>query len=79
LFEGVESPQAAISGLQFASCAQDPFASLLTPALNIRPKAEIGFGMVSRLCLRLPCFIHLRSRRRLFRENGDLGLASNGR
>ena len=54
LFEGVASPQAAFADLRLMFKAQVTSASLLTLALNFRPRAVTTFRMVSKLGLRSP-------------------------
>jgi hypothetical protein len=54
LVRSVASPQAAFAELRLASRAQVTSASLLTLALNFRPRAETTLRMVSKLGLRSP-------------------------
>jgi len=54
LFEGVASQQAAFADLRLICKAQVTSASLLTLALNFRPRAATTFRIVSKLGLRSP-------------------------
>ena len=54
LFEGVASLQAAFADLRLIFKPQVTSASLLTLALNFRPRAVTTFRMVSKLGLRSP-------------------------
>jgi len=54
LFDGAASPQTEFADLRLICKAQVTSASLLTLALNFRPRAVTTFRMVSKLGLRSP-------------------------